>query len=204
MRQKQTVLDATNVVLTQSIIGWKFASVYVTSIEIPKLVFVSTVQCISYGVDAKALCITGNPHAVPDNDCTCGFHAWQDKQDALGYLADRRTHDFSTRRNPNTKSHALLRVGLYNDVIEGTLPHAMTNWTDQWAYRAESQLVYDIEFEKKCFLCSSTAVRLGTNRKFAVVKGGVELHPLRMLCTGHIYQPVDSSKVMKLNDVMVD
>lgn len=171
------------------VIGWKAAFASVTA-DLRTIRFKAVIKySCTYGVEARAICRAPHrTHAAPDDQCRCGFNAWDSADLAVMYLYDHRAFlDKSASRFETSpplgwsRSLTVLRVGLYGDVIEGTLD-AGENW-DKWGYRASDQLTTDVFFSGHCAACGDQARYIGATAKTSLMRS--TLIPLNPLCVQH-------------------
>lgn len=172
------------------VIGWKGAYASVAS-DLRTLKFKPLVVNLGvYGVDDKAACFGSRPkHIVPADYCHCGFNAWSSKEHALQYVALRQILEEKNMRRIGRippsygwfRSVVLLRVGIYGDVIEGTLD-AGKNW-NKWGYRASHQRVADVYLDDRCAACDAKAHYICAMSK--AYTRSHELLPLRSYCSEH-------------------
>ena len=158
----------------------------------------------SYDVNAQARCLLyRNGHVPPEDSCKCGFNSWYDNGLAMRYmrfyqmLQPGYAYHYVDAAREFASSVVLLRVGMYGDVVEGTL-NAGGKW-EQWGYRASNQLVTDVFFDGKCAFCNARAKYVCATAS-AFINNEEELLPLRTYCAEHtiygqyILQPEGLSK----------
>ena len=179
-------------------IGWKVANIYIR--QDGALCFAPVHQdgaIRAYGVDAVAEC-QRYAHPAPYDTCKCGFNAWEDLEIVWRYARGaQRAKEYGIAQ---TESLVLLRVGLYGDVVDGTITIG-PDWKP-WGYRASQQRVADIFFSKECASCSQPAVGLGA-LDYNITWAGWRLRPL---CQEHLDQTertVKTDRLMARNDVTV-
>lgn len=175
-------------VSTDWIIGWKAAFVAITP-DLRTLQFRSVAISggSSYGTDAKAECLFYE-HASPNDLCRCGFNSWHEYETALRYMrfyqALQLGHSYKFHPYIDFRwSVALLRVGVYGDVVEGTLK-AGYDW-HHWGYRASHQRVSDVFFDGMCIVpgCGKMGQYVCAGKMTYIYKE--VLLPLRLHCPEH-------------------
>lgn len=176
-------------VSTEWIIGWKAAYVAVApdlrTLKFKPLVINPGV----YGVDDKAVCFGSRPkHRVPADGCHCGFNAWDSIDYALQYAGLRQELEEQNMQRIGRipeygwfRSMVLLRVGMFGDVIEGTLD-AGKGW-DKWGYRASHQRIADVYMDSHCAACDAKARYVCAMPKDYLHQAAVL--PLRSFCDEH-------------------
>jgi len=161
----------------------------------------------SYVAYDMAVCKAKPAHSRPPHDkCHCGFNAWHEREVALEYHNEIVRHEESSQLEYGAKtsirSTALLRVRLSGDVVEAPL-NAMN--LNKWGYRASRQLVTDVFFDVKCYLCDNEATGLGITRKAYDLRQaprGTMLRPVRPTCRKHEVRIIlPPQALMKYNDV---
>lgn len=190
---------------TNWVVGWKQANVYVRD-DLRTLHFVPIHQdgiIYTYGVDDQARCqqyehLHGQ---VPDDDCRCGFNAWDELETVWVY--DRSVkHNSYIYPEWAVRSLALLRVGLYGDLIDATMTIRFSGGERKyWGYRSSRQRVSDIFFEKKCDSCEDVAFGLGL--VYYDLAWGWTLRPL---CSTHLEEAratVSLAALSQHNDVEI-
>lgn len=189
------------------IIGWKIANVALAA-DMKTLRFSpAAISCETYGVDSYAECrMVGDLHVAPDDSCKCGYNSWDDLGIALDYMKMHQSLrvGYAFRYPPRSifrLSLAMLRVGMYDDVIEGTLDAGL-GW-NKWGYRASKQRVSDIFFDGKCAACSAEAQYICATVKTRTPYGE-DLYPLASFCEAHtVYglRVLDLAALSLQNDV---
>lgn len=174
-------------VSTDWIIGWKTANVALAS-DLRTLRFSpAAISSSAYGVDALASCrMFGDIHTAPHDSCKCGFNSWNEYDTAVSYMKFHQAMrvGYAFRYYPRSVfrlSLALLRVGMYDEVVEGTLD-AGTGW-EKWGFRASRQLVSDVFFYGKCAACNAKARYVCATAKTRI--NDEELYPLATFCAKH-------------------
>ena len=175
-------------VSSEWIIGWKIANIAL-DFDMKTIQFSpAAISCETYGVDAYAECrMVGDIHVAPEDSCKCGFNSWDDLGVALEYMKMHQTLrvGYAYRYPPRSifrLSLVMLRVGMCDDVIEGTLD-AGSGW-NQWGYRAARQRVSDVFFDGKCAACSADAQHVCTTLH-TTTPYGESLYPLAIFCDAH-------------------
>lgn len=140
-------------VSTEWIVGWKIAYMYCTNARTLRFAPLHQDGLISaYGVDAVAEYQQRNHHAPPQDGCHCGFNAWHERATIKRFKMNRNT-------GANSSTVVQLRVGLYGDVIEGTLWQEGAG-ADVWGYRASQQRIADVFVSSQCYRCQGRATAL--------------------------------------------
>ena len=81
------IADSDTQLITDPIPAWRLNRIQLIEKDgqvTARLIPLNT-QFDTYGVEATALCGTTGGHVAPQQDCTCGFHVFTDKADALRY-----------------------------------------------------------------------------------------------------------------------
>lgn len=144
-------------VSTEWVIGWKTAYMYCADDRTLQFAPLHQDGIISaIGVDAVAECQQRPWHVPPQDGCHCGFNAWHERETI-------RRFKMTMNAGVNSSMVVQLRVGLYDDVVEGTL------WTegagaDVWGYRASHQRVADVFVSALCHHCQGVAETLERTR----------------------------------------
>ncbi len=110
---------------------------------------------IRYEVDSQAACATYSaldgvpPHSPPAQDCTCGFYAVKDHEEASSMTFA------GASMAPDHGSSILLNVQLYGTVIEGTK-----------GFRGSHQRVLSVDLDPGCVVCGRPATKLVPSKLF--------------------------------------
>ena len=184
---------------TQWLAGWKFANVYIAedTLQITFAPLRYDELRNSYGVNGTAKCHT-RLHAKPDENCSCGFSAWERKK-----AASRWHRQGLWKFYPglyNNDCIVQLRVGLYGDVVEAPIDLAGEQMLQ---YRASQQTVVDLFFATVCSEpdCTEETDMLGLTRHNDLF--GWALQPL---CRRHIWLtkiPVSLDEIEAANNIAV-